>query len=96
MQSTGITYQDVFQGQPITIEVMAILRKKVYRCTFADGQFFFLTKVESSASGDFWTSLPQGKQELAEAIGPLIDNHIAPAPKPKALKVPLPKPPTLF
>ena len=96
MQSTGVIYREVYEGGPISIELMMVGRKKVYKTTFADGSFFFLTKVESVTSGDFWTSLPEGKQQLAERIGPLIDKHLAPTPKSKATKVPPPKPPTLF
>lgn len=37
-------------------------------------EVLFITKARDADQYDFWTSLPQGRQKLAEEIGELVDD----------------------
>ena len=48
----------------------------VYIANFVDAQPLVLVRASDANSGRFWTSVPEGRQELAQRIGPLIAEQI--------------------
>jgi hypothetical protein len=59
------------------VEVLSITGQTIYRVVFSNNmQMLILTRATSSNASRFWTSIPEGRQELAEEIGALIENHI--------------------
>lgn len=52
-------------------------KQVLYRVLSADQQLaFFLTRAQDAEGSFFWTSIPEGRQQLAEEIGVLIEAYL--------------------
>lgn len=80
MISTGKVFEIVLNEQAVNVEIYLSGKIEIYKVHLKAGSFF-LTKSKDAEKRDFWTSLPQGKQEFAEKIGELIDRAQVKAPK---------------
>lgn len=62
-----------FQGQPLTVSEHYIGEERLFRVLFEDKRKpLTLVVAMNSQKQKFWTSVPQGRQEEAAIIGPLI------------------------
>ena len=62
------------RGQIIKIEVSSIGGQSIYKASFSNDSLF-LTRGRRANGELFWTSVPEGRQEIAEKIGALIEQH---------------------
>lgn len=54
-----------------------IKEQVIFHVTFPDGRVpLVLTRATGNDQSKFWTSVPQGRQKEAEAVGPLIAAYI--------------------
>lgn len=61
----------------VLVEVHRIGKSNIYRLNFPDNRMpLVLTKAEKVGGIKFWTSVPEGRQNEAEAFGDLIDKHL--------------------
>jgi len=75
LEDTGSLFVLDFDGAEIKIMRHAIGGHDVYRIAFPDKRKpLVITYAVDARSKDFWTSVPQGRQAEAEAIGKLIQN----------------------
>jgi hypothetical protein len=76
MKATGETFNISLRGETILIEVYKPKTKggKLFlaKCTNESPLFVTLT---SNDGEEFWTSIPEGRLELAKEIGKLIERH---------------------
>jgi hypothetical protein len=72
VKNTGQAFNIVYKGNTIKVEVHSAGKQEILKVCLPD--ILFITKSKDFDQYDFWTSVPQGRQQLAEEIGELIDN----------------------
>jgi hypothetical protein len=66
-----------YKDQTLSVDRMELAQMVIYRVSFPDNTLPLIVTRAVKAEGDkFWTSVPQGRQKEAEAIGPLIGEYI--------------------
>ena len=65
-----------YNDKTVKIEVISMPGERIFRAHFSDQAPLILNRAKKFDSTYFWTSIPQGKQKLAEEIGALIEQHI--------------------
>lgn len=77
MESLDKNFEVRYEDRPVQIEVVRTGKQVLYKAISADQQVaLFLTRAKDAEGNYFWTSIPEGKQPLAEAIGLLIEQYI--------------------
>lgn len=77
MDNLDKNFEVRFEDQPVQIEVIRAGKQVLFKAMSANQQIaLFLTRAKDSEGSYFWTSIPEGKQQLAEQIGLLIEQHI--------------------
>ncbi|MFT3826632.1 MAG: hypothetical protein QM731_22110 [Chitinophagaceae bacterium] len=66
-------FKIVFNEQPIQIRVVPHSSGPLYMASGQNIPTVCIHKATNFEGQLFWTSIPEGKQKLAESIGPLID-----------------------
>jgi hypothetical protein len=69
-------FQIVFNDNPVQIQTMDVGKNTMYLARFADQPPVMVTRASDANGVRFWTSVPEGRQKLAEVIGELISDHI--------------------
>ena len=69
-------FQVVFDNNPVNVETMYIGKDTMYLARFVNQPPLMLTRALDANHTRFWTSVPEGRQKLAEAIGELIADYI--------------------
>ena len=69
-------FQVIFEDKPVQVETLYMGKDTMYLARLANQQPLVLTRAKDANATRFWTSVPEGRQELAEAIGDLIADHI--------------------
>ena len=63
-------------GKTLSVEPIKKGSNYVFMIVFPDGtQSLAITRATGEDKPKFWTSIPEGRQKEAEAIGPLIVAH---------------------
>jgi hypothetical protein len=75
MQATGLSFNVSYGDSTVLVEVFADGRESLYRVHYPAESPFFAVKAFRSSVNPFWTSIPEGRQDLAEAFGALIDEY---------------------
>ena len=66
----------IFEDKTANVEVHSISGQTIYRVTFADTTpQLILTRANHFNANRFWTSIPGGRQELAEKIGIAVQEY---------------------
>ena len=55
------------------VQVLDIGTQRIYRINFPSAPALILTRAKNADGVYFWTSIPEGKQKMAEEIGLLIE-----------------------
>jgi hypothetical protein len=78
MNAFGIEekFEVAFNGNPVKIETVYAGMDTMYIARLKDQPALILTRAADANNARFWTSVPEGRQKLAEAIGELIADHI--------------------
>lgn len=69
-------FEVVYEEVPLAIRVLHIRNRMLFLVNIPGKKPVFLTRAVNSEGIYFWTSVPEGNLELAQAIGPLIEQHI--------------------
>ena len=64
-----------YNNEPVYVESLSIGTQVLYRVNFHNKPLL-LSRAKDANGAYFWTSIPEGKQKLAEQIGPLIETYI--------------------
>ena len=69
-----------YKGQQVKVQILDVVGQRIYKVNFpatsptaAGSGPLFLTRAKNAEGVYFWTSVPEGKQKLAEEIGALIE-----------------------
>ena len=65
-----------YKNNSATVEVLSIAGQTIYRVVFANRNALILTRATNSNAARFWTSIPEGKMEMAEEVGVLIEQYL--------------------
>lgn len=65
-----------YEGQHLSVSEHHIGGGSVFHVVFADNTEPLVLTLTKGPSSSFWTSIPEGRQNEAEAIGELIANKI--------------------
>lgn len=76
MTATEELFEIVYEEHPIAVRMLHIKSRMLFLVNIPGKNPVFLTRAVNSEGGYFWTSVPEGNLELAQAIGPLIEQHI--------------------
>jgi hypothetical protein len=69
-------FEVVFQDKPVQIETISVGKGRMYIARLAGQPPLILTRASDAKNERFWTSVPEGRQKIAEVIGELIADHI--------------------
>lgn len=75
-ESQNLTFDLEFGIATIRVEEIKIPGQTFFKVDFSN-QIPSLTLLRATNMKDekFWTSIPEGRQKLAEEVGPLIENY---------------------
>jgi hypothetical protein len=62
-----------YKGQSLNVQVVDINGQRIYKINFPSAPAMLLTRAKNADGVYFWTSVPQGKQKLAEELGSIIE-----------------------
>lgn len=65
-----------FSGRVLKVKEVKMGKDKLYVVSGEGMQPLGLTVARAHGGGEFWTSMPEGRQQEAEDIGPLIDEYL--------------------
>ena len=66
-----------YKEQSLSVERMELAQMVIYRVSFPGKTApLFVTRAMKDTDEKFWTSVPEGRQKEAEAIGQLIGEYI--------------------
>ena len=62
-----------YKVQMVNVQVVDINGQRIYRIQLPSSAPLLMTRAKNADGVYFWTSVPEGKQKLAEEIGSLIE-----------------------
>lgn len=66
-------FEVVHNGKVLQVESVMAGNTTLFRVGLAETPVLMITRATKENGKKFWTSLPEGRQAEAEAIGPLIE-----------------------
>ncbi len=75
MSKSSNSFEINHKDKALKIDVVSIGGQILYRVFFTDMPNLVITRAKNANATKFWTSIPEGKQQLAEEIGKLIEEH---------------------
>jgi hypothetical protein len=77
MNNNGANFELVYKGSKIKVKEHKVAGQTIFRIVFPDGRKpLVVTRATGSNYTDFWTSVPEGRQQEAEEIGALISEYL--------------------
>ena len=65
-----------YNGEAVKVQILDIIGQRIYKVNFPSAAPVFLTREKNAEGKYFWTSVPEGKQKLAEEIGAAIEPYL--------------------
>ncbi|NML20878.1 hypothetical protein HHL16_08335 [Pseudoflavitalea sp. G-6-1-2] len=79
METQDAPFEIVYQQHTLKVETLRIGKSVLYKITNEQKPgVFVVTRAKDAEGHFFWTSVPEGKPDLAAAIGSLIEEQIKP------------------
>lgn len=76
MQEMEKSFEIASDGETLTVSEHSIKNQRIFRVIFPGNEKPLVLTVATDSSGHrFWTSIPEGRQDEASKIGPLIAHH---------------------
>lgn len=77
MKDQDIPFEIVYEQQTLKVEIIRSGKSVVYKITNDKKPgVFFVTRAMDAEKKYFWTSIPEGRLEIAAKIGVLIEEKI--------------------
>ena len=67
------TFKIVWKGNPVTVQSFEIKNQRLFRVLVNPP--LVIMRANHEEGNKFWTSIPEGRQPEAKAIGPLIEQY---------------------
>ncbi|MBO9681953.1 MAG: hypothetical protein J7502_04690 [Flavisolibacter sp.] len=75
--SIGTQFSFVAHNVTLTCERLNLPRVIAFRVAFSSSRLpIVITKAKGADKSNFWTSVPEGRQQEAEGVGKLIEEHL--------------------
>lgn len=68
-------FEIIFNDKTVLVRELTISGRPMFMIQMQDGKPLVITTATSAEGKVFWTSVPEGKQALAQSIGKLIEAH---------------------
>jgi hypothetical protein len=65
-----------YNDKTLQVEMITMGKRDIYVVKHNGQPLIMVTRATDANGVKFWTSIPEGKQKLAEVIGELIADHI--------------------
>jgi hypothetical protein len=65
-----------YKGDAVKVQIIDVVGQRIYKVNFPSAAPVFLTRAKNAEGKYFWTSVPEGKQQLAEEIGAIIEPYL--------------------
>lgn len=79
MESQDAPFEIEYQQHTLKVETLRTGKSVLYKITNAQKPgVFYVTRAKDAEGHFFWTSVPEGRLDLAAAIGTLIEAKIKP------------------
>lgn len=75
MGASEDVFEIIFNDTMVPVRELSISGRPMFLIPMQDGKPLVITTATSAGGQVFWTSVPEGKQVLAQAIGRLIEAH---------------------
>ena len=62
-----------YKGQRINVQILDLGTQRIYKVNLPSTGNLLITRAKNADGVYFWTSVPEGKQKMAEEIGTLIE-----------------------
>ncbi|WP_276482836.1 hypothetical protein [Paraflavitalea pollutisoli] len=68
-------FEIIFQDRTVPVQELSLSGRPMFVIPLPDKKPLVITTATGADGQVFWTSIPEGKLELAQAIGQLIEAH---------------------
>ena len=75
--SSSYAFRMMYKDEPVVVHPLNVNNSRIYRVLFGNGNSLILVRAMDFDGSPFWTSVPEGKQQVAQEIGNLISDHIS-------------------
>ena len=76
MDTSAAVFEIIFNDTTVPVRELNVAgNRPMFLVPMPDGKPLVLTTATSATGEVFWTSVPEGKQALAQRIGKLIEAH---------------------
>lgn len=75
MDNTAAVFEIIFNDTTMPVRELNISGRPMFMVRMQDGKPLVITTATSAEGKAFWTSIPEGRQALAQSIGELIEAH---------------------
>lgn len=75
MEGSGEVFEIIFNDKMVPVRELNISGRPMFLIPMQDGKPLVITTATSAEGQVFWTSVPEGKQALAQTFGKLIEAH---------------------
>lgn len=77
MENQDPSFEIVYEQHTLTVEIIRSGKSVVYKITNVKKPgVFFVTRAMDAEKNHFWTSIPEGRLDLAARMGALIEEKI--------------------
>ncbi|TKK64851.1 hypothetical protein FC093_21600 [Ilyomonas limi] len=77
MNNNGGNFELAYKGSNLKVQEHQVAGQTIFRIVFPDSRKpLVVTRATRSNYTDFWTSVPEGRQQEAEEIGALISEYL--------------------
>jgi len=66
----------IYRGEQAKVQILDVAGQRIYKVNFLSSAPIFLTRARNAEGKYFWTSVPEGKQKIAEEIGVIIEPYL--------------------
>ncbi|MBO9634444.1 MAG: hypothetical protein J7578_15120 [Chitinophagaceae bacterium] len=79
MANQDTSFEIIYEQHTLTVDIIRSGKSVVYKITNAKKPgVFFITRAMDAEKHYFWTSIPEGRLDLAARMGALIEEKIKP------------------
>jgi hypothetical protein len=75
MEAAGAIFEIIFNDKPLPVRELQGSGRPLFLIPVQNGKPLVITTATGADGQVFWTSVPEGRQDLAQSIGKLIEAH---------------------
>lgn len=75
MEAAATIFEVIFNDQPVPVRELSVSGRPMFLIHVPDSRPLVITTATGADGQVFWTSVPEGRQALAQAFGKLVEAH---------------------